>query len=137
MRPFRSGYRSDFGDPDLDAERHRVALSGVGQRDLYGAGGWRQERGVDSIDVFGGGLGQPRAAMPRGYRRSDSRIYEDVCEAIAVDRTLDSRELEVSVVAGEVTLSGTVPARSMKLRAEAIADRVLGVIDIHNRLRVG
>src|SRR5262249_9623160 len=45
---------------------------------------------------------------PRGYRRSDERIREDVCERFAEHGYLDPSELEVAVHDGEVLLSGTV-----------------------------
>lgn len=132
----RYGYRSDLGESDLDAERHRVALGGVGQRDLYGAGGWRAERGVTSIDVRGEAPRRPPPG-PRGYRRSDERIYEEVCESLGRDREVDSSNIEVHVSGGEVTLSGSTRTRWMKLRAEAISDTVPGVVEIHNQVRVG
>ena len=52
-----------------------------------------------------------RGLGPKGYRRSDERIHEDVCEALTEDADLDPSSVEVSVDAGEVTLSGTVSSR--------------------------
>ncbi len=112
-----------------------MALGGVGQRDLYGAGGWDRARGVATIDVFGSPA-RRFSAGPRGYSRPDERIYDDVCQALARDREIDSSEIEVVVVGGEVTLGGSVPVRWMKLRAEAVTDTVPGVVDIQNRLRI-
>ena len=37
---------------------------------------------------------------------------------------------------GEVTLEGTVETRRQKRLAEALADTVRGIEDIHNRLRL-
>jgi hypothetical protein len=127
-------FRSDAGDPDLDSERHRVALGGVGQRDLYGSGGWGGERGADAIDVFGEGA-RSRPG-PRGYRRPDSGIFEEVCEVLLRAAEIDARGIDIEVRGGEVILSGVVPHRWMKLRAEALIDGVPGVLDIQNRLRV-
>lgn len=73
---------------------------------------------------------------PRGYRRSDDRIREDVCERFTDDGDLDPSDVEVGVDAGEVTLLGTVETRSQKRLAEDIADAVFGVVEVHNRLRV-
>lgn len=75
-------------------------------------------------------------AGPKGYIRSDERICEDVCERLAAMGDLDSSEVEVSVSNGEVTLTGTVPHRSMKYRAEQTCDLVNGVKDIINNVRV-
>jgi hypothetical protein len=73
---------------------------------------------------------------PRGYRRSDERIRENVCELFTVNGDLDPSEVEVSVREGEVILSGTVATRAQKRLAEDIADAVLGVVEVHNHLRV-
>ncbi|HET7584558.1 MAG TPA: BON domain-containing protein [Gemmatimonadaceae bacterium] len=73
---------------------------------------------------------------PRGYRRSDERILDDVNEALTRHAGLDPSDIEVRVSAGEVTLSGTVESRRDKRLAEDIADVVTGVVDVHNRLRI-
>jgi osmotically-inducible protein OsmY len=130
-------FRADTGDdPELDAQRHRTALAGIGERDLYGAGGWHAERGVATIDVMKSSTPSSSARGPKGYVRSDARIYEDVCELLAWADEVDASDIEVSVKSGEVTLSGTVPERGMKMAAEMMIDRIAGVIDIHNRVRV-
>jgi BON domain-containing protein len=72
---------------------------------------------------------------PRGYRRSDERIQEDVSEALTQEGELDASEILVTVQGGEVTLEGTVPDRRSKRLAEDLADQ-RGVRDVHNRLRV-
>ena len=72
---------------------------------------------------------------PKSYRRSDERIREDVNDQLS-EGYLDASEIEVTVVDGVVTLSGTVNSRSDKRRAEDIADDVRGVKNVENRLRV-
>lgn len=71
---------------------------------------------------------------PRGWTRSDARIREEICERMARHGHLDASRLRVEVTDGEVTLEGEVPNRLQKRLAEDIADRVLGVVDVHNRL---
>jgi osmotically-inducible protein OsmY len=73
---------------------------------------------------------------PKGYRRSDERIREDVCDRLGQSGDLDPSDVEVSVSNGEVSLRGTVPERFMKWEAEQLADAVAGVVDIHNQIRV-
>ncbi|MBX5493292.1 MAG: BON domain-containing protein [Chloroflexi bacterium] len=73
---------------------------------------------------------------PRGYRRSDERIREEVCERLMLHGELDARDIEVRVDDGEVTLSGRVDSRFAKRLAEDIADTVVGVRNVHNQLRV-
>lgn len=73
---------------------------------------------------------------PRGYRRSDERILDDVCERFTEHGRLDPSDVEVTVRGGEVVLSGTVATRAEKRLAEDIADLVFGVVEVHNRVRV-
>ena len=73
---------------------------------------------------------------PKDYLRADSRIREDVCDRLSDDDEVDATDISVDVVAGEVTLSGTVVDRYMKRRAENIAASVRGVIDVLNQLSV-
>jgi hypothetical protein len=73
---------------------------------------------------------------PKGYRRSDDRIREDVCDLIMRRSDIDASEVEVTVSNAEVTLAGTVHDRAHKRRLEDIAEDVLGVDDVHNHIRV-
>ncbi|QFU18113.1 BON domain-containing protein [Microvirga thermotolerans] len=81
--------------------------------------------------------GEHRGKGPRGYRRSDERIREDVSERLMDDALVDASEIEVSVRDREVTLSGTVRDRREKRRAEDLAESVSGVAHVQNNLRVG
>jgi hypothetical protein len=73
---------------------------------------------------------------PRGYRRSDERILDDVNERLTQHAMIDASQIEVEVQDGEVTLMGTVKDRRMKRMVEANVDMIQGVIDVHNRLRL-
>lgn len=73
---------------------------------------------------------------PKGYRRSDERILEDVCEAMKEHPLLDCRDIEVAVEDGEVILSGTVSERRFKRLAEDVAADVPGVFDVINEIRI-
>ena len=73
---------------------------------------------------------------PKGYRRSDDRIKEDVCDRLTESGELDASDIEVTVAGGEVTLEGEAQDRQAKLIAEELADGVAGVTDVHNRIRV-
>jgi len=80
--------------------------------------------------------GQHRGRGPKGYTRSDERIREDVSDRLSDDPHVDASEVEVVVASCEVTLSGTVPNREAKRRAEDVAERVSGVKHVQNNLRV-
>jgi hypothetical protein len=73
---------------------------------------------------------------PKDYRRSDERVREEICDAMTDDPMLDASEITVSVIDGVVTLSGAVTSRDQKRRAEDVADRISGVKDVTNQLRV-
>ena len=73
---------------------------------------------------------------PKGYKRSDERIREDVCDRLAHAEEVDPSEIEVSVANAEVTLTGSVPYRGMKYAAEQHVEEVRGVSDVNNQLRV-
>ncbi len=72
---------------------------------------------------------------PKGYRRSDDRIREDVSERIARS-WVNAEDVEVHVEHGEVTLTGFVSNREEKRALEDIADDVFGVEEVHNHTRL-
>jgi hypothetical protein len=82
------------------------------------------------------GIGGHRGHGPRGYVRPDDRIVDDVISRLTHDEQVDAREILVMVEDGVVTLTGNVPERSMKHRAEDLVADALGVRDVHNRIRV-
>lgn len=73
---------------------------------------------------------------PKGYRRSDKIIYEDVCDTLMEDGYLDASDITVKVEDAEVTLEGKVQDRNHKRLAEQLAEHVRGVVDVHNRLEI-
>jgi hypothetical protein len=77
-----------------------------------------------------------RGRGPKGYRRSDERIREDVCERLSVDPELDASDIDVTVAAQEVTLSGTVRDNAELQRLEECVWDVRGVRLVQNNVRV-
>ncbi len=73
---------------------------------------------------------------PKGYKRSDDRIREDVCEQLTRHPGVDASDIEITVRDGDVTLAGTVPERQMKRIAEDVVEDISGVTDVSNHLRV-
>lgn len=124
---------------------------GFGSAEQPGPGGWADEDWQPTRPARGRGAwagdweyaphqGQRRYAPVRGrgpknYTRPDERIYEDVCDRLTEDAVVDASDITVRVERGEVTLSGTVPSRDQKWRAEDCADQVAGVRDVVNLLR--
>ncbi len=116
--PGRSG-PGWYGTPDYE----RYALGG-----RYGGRYYGSESMGGTVSMAGKG--------PKGYKRSDERIREDVCDCLTDDPELDASAIEVKVKDGEVTLSGGVDSRHAKRHAEHLIDRVSGVKDVHNGLNV-
>ncbi len=73
---------------------------------------------------------------PKGYRRSDDRIYEEVCEILMKHRQIDASNIGVRVETGVVYLSGKVDSRMSKKLAETLIDDLSGVQDVRNELMV-
>lgn len=97
---------------------------------------WRGERRTwDRPTAYGRDL-SPRETRPRGRRQpSDRVIWAVVTERIDRDRRLDSSDIEVLVLEGEVTLNGTVRDRDEKRLAEDLAESA-DVRHVQNNLRV-
>ena len=99
--------------------------------DFGAEGGWGREGGWNR-----GGTGALRRTGPKGYKRSDDRITEDLCEHLMDISEIDSSDVVVRVEEGRVTLEGTVPHRSMRYAIEDIAAQTLGVTDVENNISV-
>ena len=95
------------------------------------------ERAGDRMAAwFGEGDPRHRGRGPASYKRTDERISEEANERLTDDPWLDASGVEVAVSAGEVTLSGTVPEREAKHRAERLIEDMAGVTHVQNNLRV-
>lgn len=73
---------------------------------------------------------------PKGYRRSDERIHEDICEILYHHPQIDASEIEVEVKNGVVSLGGSVESRRLKRLTEEVIENCPGIVDIHNQIRV-
>jgi hypothetical protein len=81
------------------------------------------------------GVGVHRGKGPKGYRRSDARILEDVCDRLTDDGDVDATDVECTVQDGEVTLVGSVDTRPEQRRAGQLAGSIRGVVAVRNRIR--
>jgi len=80
--------------------------------------------------------GNYRGKGPKNYTRSSDRIKEDVNDRLSDAWDIDASDIDVEINGNEVTLSGTVPSKQQKRRAEDIAESVSGVTNVQNNLRV-
>jgi hypothetical protein len=104
----------------------------------YGEGAGREDE-PGPIERFGDkmreGFRKLTGRGPKGYKRSDERVREDVSERIARS-WVDASDVEVKVENGEVTLTGFVRSREEKRTLEDLADDVFGVEEVHNHIRL-
>lgn len=84
-----------------------------------------------------GSYGEHSGKGPKGWKRTDDRIKEEVCERLCDAGDVDASNIDVSVSNGEVTLKGMVNDRSQKRAAEDAICELSGVMDVNNQLRVG
>ena len=146
---YERGY-GDGGFRDMDRDRDQPEFGRRVEQAGYRAGAFLRRTGHQVADWFSSagdgtlvndaqGRSSPsghRGRGPKGYKRSDERIAEDVNERLTDDPWLDASDMVVAVTGGEVTLSGTVEHREAKHRAERIVERVSGVRHIQNNLRL-
>ena len=122
QEPYESPY---YGNPRFEQTSDRYGT------DRFRTGGYGQgaERYFENRPSF-------RGKGPRGYKRSDERLREDVCDRICDNADIDASDLEIKVKNGEVTLEGNVQSRHEKKIAEEIAEQVSGVNEVMNQIRV-
>lgn len=89
-----------------------------------------QRRRMDKLS------GPHRGKGPKGYMRTDDRIREDINECLYHDSYVDASEVEIKVENGEAIVTGTVDSRESKRRIEDIIERIPGIRDVENRLKV-
>ncbi|MBI1897169.1 MAG: BON domain-containing protein [Acidobacteria bacterium] len=135
--PYRTfGARTPFGhDQDHGSEAYEQrGYNGASQAGMAGGGGM----GLSYGGPYGSGpAGRSFAGRgPKGYRRSDLSIAEDVNERLTYDPDVDATDVNVAVKDGIVSLAGSVASRHQKHLAEDCAWQAGGVSDVENRLRV-
>jgi|SRR5579871_2145937 len=78
----------------------------------------------------------PRRRGPKGWKRPDASIHDDLCSRLYRRPDIDSRDVAVAVNEGLVILEGTVPDRHTKYRIEDMAEVCPGVREVDNRIGV-
>ena len=147
-------YRDDSSDRDIRSAGFNSRPSERYERDDYfDRGYYRAERpqrtdygrGYGSDTSFNSEMENARAGSarrdftgrgPKGWKRSDERVKDDVSESLERHPDIDASEIEVSVKDGIVTLSGSVDHRRSKRLAEDLIDTIGGVKDVRNELTV-
>lgn len=128
---FRGSNRSDAdrNDRDLNRGSHDYGF-GYGDRDRHSDPTFMQEMSRQDMSTSHVGKG------PKGWKRSDDRIKEDVCEALERNSHVDASEIEVDVEGGLVILRGSVQDRRQKRMAEGAVEFLPGVHDVRNEISI-
>jgi hypothetical protein len=95
---------------------------------------WECETGAE-LDAAAPDPGRFGGVGPRGYKRADVRVEEEVVQRLEDAEWIDATDVEVEVADGVVTLAGEVETRAERRAAEDVAAEVAGVVDVINRLR--
>jgi hypothetical protein len=73
---------------------------------------------------------------PKGWKRTDEMLKEEVSLALTRSLEVDPSELEVEVKDHCVYLKGTLPTKGMRLVAEDLVGSVPGVEDVFTQIRI-
>ena len=140
-RSYNSGKTSGrFGQGQWtgsDMDVHSYGRAGSASFGSFGEGSLGSEYGSDRMDRSSQGSQRGFFGKgPKGYKRSDDRIKEDVCETLARHPRVDASDIEVTVEDTVVTLSGTVESKEIRRAAEMAIENLSGVDDVKNELKV-
>lgn len=136
----RGGYGSQTRNRGNDRGRFDQSRYEGGQQD--GGSNWEGRAGAGSHGQgsYGdSGFSQRqshRGKGPKNYERSDSRIKDDVNDALYDHHDIDASDIEVEVNGGIVVLQGEVSSRNEKRDAETAIDYISGVQNVENRLHI-
>ena len=134
---------------DRSSRNHSYGQEGLGGYGDFTQGGYGESQGAHAQSGHGRGgsrfggrdfrereAGGHRGRGPKDYVRPDERIRDDIIDRLTDDEEVDASEILLMVEGGVVTLTGNVPERRMKHRAEDIAAEATGVRELRNELRV-
>lgn len=68
---------------------------------------------------------------------ADEKVKADVIEALTANPTVEASGINVSVIAGVVTLSGVVQSNFLRKEAENCVENVEGVEEVQNHIKLG
>lgn len=134
---FEYGANYRYGSGPYDRNRSWTDRESSGRdygRESYGREDYGREQGRE--ETLTEKVGRFFGMGPKGYRRSDERIREDISERLEDHPEIDATNIEIQVREGEVTLTGSVDNRRSKRLAEDVAEQCRGVKDVHNQIRV-
>jgi osmotically-inducible protein OsmY len=134
-RELEAGWRHPHyeGFYDESAARERAPSASA---ECYASEKQARDHSQRSWNAFWAIGGPESGNGPKGYRRSDERLLEDVCERLTRHGWLDASGIKVSCERGEIVLRGRVNNRDARRLAEACAHSVSGVQQVQNKLKL-
>ena len=137
QNPFLQAYPQPFVQPFMNPYPHFTPQTQTyGQFDTQ----WSGQQGTWESGQRNPFVRQASRAFlrpPRGYKRSDELIRDEICKRLAMTAEIDATDVEVIVKDGEVTLKGLVDDRFSKRIVEDITETTFGVRDVLNEIRLG
>lgn len=112
----------------------RPGLPG-GANNSEGGQGYRAYQGYGNSERSGS-IDSHVGKGPKGYKRADEKIHDEVCELLMNHYDIDASQIEVEVKGGVVNLGGAVESRRIKRMAEDVVFDLSGVVDVRNNLRI-
>jgi len=145
--------RRQSGDGETVAERNSDRLYGQRLENEPESGRYAARRGwlsrtTDEVTAWFGNtdamrrrqrdeaVGDHTGEGPKTSGDPDTLILDQVNQRLTLDSELNASNIEVSVLAGAVTLGGAVTTSADKSRAEYLAAAVTGVSQVRNNLLV-
>jgi osmotically-inducible protein OsmY len=132
----REEWRWGLDDEGIGGERRFIDQAADEVRSWFGDEAAERRRMIEEHGIDPWRSGPYKGVGPRGWRRLDERITDDVVERLGADAEVDATDVDVAVKDGEVVLQGSVDSRAQRRRAEDLAWTCDGVRDVQNRLRV-
>ncbi len=123
--------RVDASDVKVTADEGRVILTGT----VLSRAAWHAAlasaqavRGVREVE------NRLIVRYPSGRAMDDAQVRENAESLLAWDAALDASRIDVSVLSGIATLTGTVDSYWQKNRAEELLTNLTGIVDVSNKL---
>jgi osmotically-inducible protein OsmY len=138
---YTGGHGQGFGRGGDDQGYQGRGYGGEYERDReeragYGQFGGRRGSGSTTYAPSWQTPGEYSGRGPKGYKRSDERVRDDVSDRLEQSGSIDASEIEIEVEDGVVTLRGSVSERTQKRLAEEATESTPGVRDVRNEIRV-
>jgi hyperosmotically inducible protein len=119
---------------DVDTLDGRVRLRGIVETDAERREAGQLARNTEGVRMVDNQLRLGDISI--GQNLSDAWLVTKVASKLMVDPEVDSRDIDVDALDGQVTLSGLVTTYRARQEAERIAKATDGVKGVRNEIRV-